>query len=97
MNQPENTFQLHGQSGGFSDRLNSVFGALDSKPNKSENNEQNESSPERSTSSTCRSPERDNFKKPYNRPHQNRHSRYNRRSARDADHVLNPNNYTKYR
>ena len=109
MSGSEKAFQLHGQSGGFSDRLNSIFGALDSKTqNETDDNDRkskvgtNSSLEKRTDSdrkSPCRSPERDDLKKPYNRSH-NRHSYYNRGrggSARQADHVLHPKNYTKYR
>lgn len=113
MSDSDKSFQLHGQSGGFSDRLNSIFGALDSdkhKPNEAETDcddgkrevELN-SSVEKYTSinrSPHKSPEREDFKKPYSRSHnKNRHSCHNssRGSASVADHVLHPQNYTKYR
>ena len=110
MSGSEKAFQLHGQSGGFSDRLNSIFGALDSKKQNETDDDRkkvgtNSSFEKRIDSdsyrkSPCKSLEKDNLKKPYNRSHDNRHSRHNRGkggSARQADHVLNPNNYTKYR
>ena len=106
MSESDKTFQLHGQSGGFSDRLNSIFGALDSKkPNETDEEGKNKvelnssSSVEKRTDrrSPRKLPDRDDFKKPYNRSLNNRHSCRNRGSARVADHVLHPKNYTKYR